>query len=106
VKCTIAPHAGDVDDAVDLAERVDGLLHHALRGLEVGDAVTVDHGLAAGSGDFVADFLGWGRVAATIAVHGSAEVVDYHFCTFGGGEFRHLRADATASAGHQHHFAV
>ncbi len=106
VEDDVAQDAGDVDDTVDAAERVDGLLDHALSRLVVGDAVAIDHGLATGGGDFVADLLRRGRVAGTSAIDRSAQIVDHHLGALFGGELRHLRANATASAGHQHHFAV
>jgi hypothetical protein len=63
----LAQHAGDVDEDVDLAERVDALGDHASGLLVVGDAVVVGDGGAAGRLDLIDDIVGgslFGRLAA------------------------------------------
>ena len=71
----VAQDARVVHQHVQIAERVDRLLHEPLRAVPVGDVLAVDDGLAAERLDLLDDLHRRARVAA-LAVHVAAEVVD------------------------------
>ena len=60
----VAEDAGVVDQHVEVAERVDRGVDHALGAVPVGDVVAVGDGLAAGGGDLVDHLRGRRRVGA------------------------------------------
>ena len=60
----VTQNAGVVDQNVDVAVGVDGLVDHLLGLVEVADIGAVDFGLPAASADFLHHFLGWGLVGA------------------------------------------
>src|SRR5690606_26751101 len=92
--------AGHVHDAVDPAEGVDRLLHHALRGLEVGDALAVDDGSTTRLLDDLDDFLSR-RLVLTLAGYRTAEIVDHHLRALCSGKDRDLPSDAAAGTGNE-----
>jgi hypothetical protein len=95
---TVAQDAGVVDEHVQIAERIDGLLHHALRTVPIGDVVAVDDGLATHRLDLVDDLHGGTEVAA-LAVHVAAEVVDDDLGAFSREQQRVCAAQAARRAG-------
>ena len=93
----VAQDAGVVHEHVELAEGVDGLLHHGAGLLEVGDVGAVHHGLAAHRLDLGDHLVGRARVGAA-AVGLGAEVVDDHRRALAGQHQRVLAPDAAAGA--------
>src|SRR5690606_30864827 len=94
----VTEDAGVVDEHVQAAERLDGLVHHALGTLPVADVVAVHDGLAAHAADLLDDLAGGARTAAG-AVHLRTQVVDDDLGALLGHHQRVLTADATTSAG-------
>ena len=94
----VAQDAGHVDEDVQPAELVEGLLDHALAAIDVGDSVEVRDGLAAGGADLVGDVLRrTGVRLRAVDVH--AEVVDDDAGAFLGKELGDAAPDAAARSG-------
>ena len=96
--------AGVVDHDVDVAESVDGLLHHGPGIVEAGHAAAVDDRLSPARGDGL-DHLGRGRHVGTSAELVAAQVVDHHLGPVLGEHQGVLAADAAPRAGDERHFA-
>ena len=94
----VAQDAGVVDEHVQVAERVDRLLHEALRAVPVGDVLAVDDRLAAQRLDLVDHLHRRARVAA-VAVHVAAEIVDDDLGALAREQQRVLAAEAAPRAG-------
>ena len=101
----VAQDAGVVDDDVEVAERLDGLVRPSPGTVEGGDAVGVGHRLATGGDDLVDDRLG-GRGVGTAAVAGAAEVVDDDLGALGSEQQGVLAADAAPAAGDDRNSSV
>ena len=96
----VAQDARVVDQHVQVAERFDGLVDHALRALPVGDAVAVGDCLATHGLDLRHN-LACGALVGARAVGGAAEVVDHDFRPFRCHQQGMLAADAPAGASDQ-----
>ena len=93
----VAHDAGIVDDDVELAVRVDGLLHHIVCLLLVADVAVVRRGGAASSLDDADDHVGIS--AATLTADRRADIVDDH-CGAVFRDFERMAAtDAVAGSG-------
>ena len=101
----VAEDARVVDEHVEAAERVDGLLHHALGARPGRDAVVVRLGAAARRDDLVDDLLRGRRVGA-VAAGAAAEVVDDDRGALGREQQRVTAADAAPGAGDDRDLAV
>src|SRR5262249_18772424 len=94
-----------VDADVELAERVDGRLHHALTAGHARHAVVVRDGLAAERRDLGDDLVGHAVPAAAAAVARAAEIVDDELGALLGERERVAATDAAARAGHERDLA-
>ena len=101
----IAEDAGVVHDDVDVAERVDGLLHHGTGLVEDGDIAAVDDRLAAHCLNLGHDVLGRSGVGATTGGI-ATKVVDDDFGAFRRHHQCVFAADAAAGAGDQRDLSV
>jgi hypothetical protein len=101
----VAQDSRVVDEDIDPAPGVDGLLHHGLHRGKVGHRGAVGQGFAPGGADLVHHRLRR-RDRAARAVHRAPEVVDHHPGPAGGQGQRMLTSQAAAGAGHDGHAAV
>ena len=100
----VAGDAGVVDEDVEPAELVDGLLHHAPGAFEVGDVLVVRGRLAAALANEIDGEVG--VLAGALALEAGAEIVDEDLGALLGQLERVTAADAVARAGHDRHPAV
>jgi hypothetical protein len=106
VEHLVAQDAGRIDDRVQAAEGVLGLLDHTPDGGHGGDAVGVGHGFAAGGLDFVGRLLGRTCVAFVTAADAAAQVVDDDLGALARRQQGALLADAAGGAGDQNNLAL
>ena len=98
VEHAVAQDAGGVEDDMQPAELVAGLLHHVEAVLELGHGAEIRRRLAAGRLDLIGNFLGRRPVAA-LAAAADAGIVDHHARAVRGHHLRHFGADAAPRTG-------
>ena len=101
----VAEDPGVVDEDVQIAERLDGLIDHVLGALEVCDVVEVRRGFAAHRLDLVDD-LRRGTVVLTRAVVFAAEVVDDDLRALAREFERVAAADTPPGSGDDRNFSI
>ena len=102
----VAQDAGVVDQDVQPAEVVQGLLYHPLAGGHVGDRVVVGDGVAAGVLDRGHHLVGRRRLTVQFAALRAAVVVDHHPRALGSQQERMSASDPASGAGHNRDAAV
>jgi hypothetical protein len=90
---------------VQLAERIQGRLHHGLPAFRHGHGVIVCHCRAAGIGNLFDHQIGR-RVCPPRAIHRHSQVVHHHFGAFLGKEFAYFPPNAVAAASNHCHFVL
>ena len=101
-KAFIAQHTGIIDQHINAAISVHGLLNHIVDTGIVGHAGAIGDGFATGFFDFSDHgFCRLGRAART--VHSAAQIIDHDFCTSASKFQRMALAKTAACSGYDDH---